>query len=456
MKTHPLETYGPYLLLAGMIITAAVFRPALPIDETRYLTVAWEMFLNKQYAVLSLNFEPYHHKPPMLFWLINLSWNIFGVSRAAALVPVFLASALFIFLTHKLSERLFTDKTSIVPWVMAGSIPFMLYSTLLMFDILIGVFVLAVLIAMLDYARQGKTHLLCAAGILTGLAVLTKGPVAYLYILWPLILYKVWRREDDLPPRRFYIALACMIVLSLIPVIIWLVPVVLHSNNNFVYWLLWEQTAGRVTGNFSAAHTRPFYFYLMLAPLLVMPWILFPRTWQRLRSVTFQDKGIVFLACWVLPVFASFSVISGKQPHYLVPLLPAAVLFMSYLLDGAAKRHIVTLTLSLFAVFVAGHIAADRLYFDGFRASGIVAFIQAHPDSEYAFSRNYQGELGFAARLGKPITNLTRNDLPAWFAAHPDGYAIVRYKEGEDISPYREVYSEQYRGKRLGIFEHRN
>ena len=70
----------PYLLLAVFFVLSAAFRPVLPVDETRYLTVAWEMWLRGDFLVPYINGEPYSHKPPLLFWLIHLGWAVFGVN----------------------------------------------------------------------------------------------------------------------------------------------------------------------------------------------------------------------------------------------------------------------------------------------------------------------------------------------------------------------------------------
>jgi len=56
-------------------------RPLLPVDETRYLAVAWEMFRGGDYLVPHLNGIEYHHKPPLLFWVITLGWHVIGVSE---------------------------------------------------------------------------------------------------------------------------------------------------------------------------------------------------------------------------------------------------------------------------------------------------------------------------------------------------------------------------------------
>ncbi len=454
MKKPLLDTYSPYIFLAVMMLAAVVFRPALPVDETRYLTVAWEMFLNKNYSLLTMNFEPYHHKPPMLFWLINLSWNAFGISRAAALLPVFWASCLFVFLAGKLSRRLFEDRSELVPWVMLGTLPFLIYSTLLMFDILIGAFVLATLIFMLDFASTGRKSNILWAGVFTGLAILVKGPVGYLYILWPLMLYPLWRRDGHVSARGFYLAILSLVILSVGPVLLWLLPTVQQADGNFAYWLIWEQTAGRISGNFNAAHVRPFYFYLMLSPLLFMPWIFIPDLWRRARSVLHRgDKGLVFLACWFVPVFLTFSLIAGKQPHYLVPLVPAIVIFVSRLLQDSDRRLVKGIAGALLLLFFAGHAIASRTFFETYRMDEIADFLQANPDHDYAYVRNYQGELGFLARRERPLENLAKEDLAAWFADHPDGYAVIRYKDGEDMSGYHALYSSPYRGKNLGVFE---
>jgi 4-amino-4-deoxy-L-arabinose transferase-like glycosyltransferase len=92
------------LLLAVFFVVGFVARPIIPPDETRYLTVAWEMYLRESWFVPTLNFEPYFQKGPLLFWLIDLAWEIFGVSRAAALVVIFAISASIIYLTQRLSR----------------------------------------------------------------------------------------------------------------------------------------------------------------------------------------------------------------------------------------------------------------------------------------------------------------------------------------------------------------
>ena len=62
-----------WLLLVAVALTT---RPLLPVDETRYLAVAWEMHFGGDSLVPHLNGATYSHKPPLLFWLINLGWAV--------------------------------------------------------------------------------------------------------------------------------------------------------------------------------------------------------------------------------------------------------------------------------------------------------------------------------------------------------------------------------------------
>ncbi|HSH29228.1 MAG TPA: hypothetical protein VK971_04905, partial [Thiohalobacter sp.] len=67
-------------LVAALMAVVLWLRPLLPVDETRYVAVAWEMWLRGDFLVPHLNGQAYHHKPPLLFWLIQAGWTLFGVS----------------------------------------------------------------------------------------------------------------------------------------------------------------------------------------------------------------------------------------------------------------------------------------------------------------------------------------------------------------------------------------
>ncbi len=456
------NTWWVPLSFIGVFILTISLRPLLPIDETRYLTVAWEMFLRHDWlAPLTMNGEPYHHKPPLLFWLINSVWSITGPSRWSATIPPVLAGLIDIYLAIALAQKLFKNNQVIayrVPLIMIGCLPFLVYSSMVMFDVTLAAFVLGSLLGLIAFYETQKRRYVLLVALLLGLGVLTKGPVAYLYVIFPMIFGPLWQR-GTCKASIWYASCFISVLLSIIPVLLWLVPVLHQSDSHFAFWLVWEQTAGRVTGNFNDAHVRPFWFYLPIVPLIMIPWIFFPRFWTEIKSLrdNRDDQwGIKFLLCWIVPVFISFSLISGKQPHYLVPLMPGLMILMAYTLRKVDIKVLQKTTAALFFLFVAAHFIGSQTFLKDYDLKPIAAFIEQNPKHSWAFNRKYHGEVSFLARREQPIDVVQeRSDVLSWFEQHPDGFMIMRYKNRNEIADYDEVFSLPYRGKSLGVFRYR-
>lgn len=452
------DIWLPYILLAVLYVTAVMLRPLFPIDETRYMTVAWEMYLRGDWlAPLTVNFQPYHHKPPLLFWLINMSWSVFGVSRWAGMLPALVASFFCLFLTRKLAEMLFPENQKIsrnVPMLMIGSVPFLIYGLLIMFDITLTVFVLLSLLALLSFAKSGEKKYLLWFAIAIGMGVLTKGPVAWLYVIFPILLAPLWLPQA-MKPLKWYGGCLIALLLSTIPVLLWLIPVLSQSSDKFAYWLVWEQTAGRVTGNFSASHARPVWFYLPLLPVMFLPWVFFPSFWKgmhRFKQSYSSQWAVRFLLIWMLPVFIAFSLISGKQPHYLVPLLPGVLILIALWLEISFKK-IYLIAGGMAAILVLVQVVGALTFFKRYDLQPVVAYMQAHQQHDWAYIPKYHGELTFLGRLEKAVDNEQMDTIDEWFATHPDGLAVIRFQNPAQVSDYEMVFDMPYRSKRIGIFK---
>ncbi|MBS1246119.1 MAG: putative glycosyltransferase, partial [Proteobacteria bacterium] len=61
-----------------VVLAALVTRSAWPTDETRWLAVAWEMWVRGDLLVPRLNGAP-ASVAPLFFWLVHLGWQAFGV-----------------------------------------------------------------------------------------------------------------------------------------------------------------------------------------------------------------------------------------------------------------------------------------------------------------------------------------------------------------------------------------
>jgi 4-amino-4-deoxy-L-arabinose transferase-like glycosyltransferase len=430
----------------------------MPVDETRYMSVAWEMFVRQGwFEPLTSNFEPYHHKPPLLFWLINIAWSIFGVSRWAGLIPCVFASLGCVYATSVLGKLLFPNAVnhSARIWLItAASLPFMIYGTLVMFDFTLCLCVLVSLIFIVKYAQSNRLLNMVIAGLCLGFGVLAKGPVAYLYVAPILILAPVWM-DKMINVRSWIVACLIFLLISVLPIILWLIPVLQSSDNQFAYWLVWNQTAGRITGNFSAAHVHPFYFYIPLLPVLLMPWIFFPAFWRGIRSVlerSKHDSGVRFLLCWIVPVIVAFSLISGKQPHYLVPLVPGVALLIWSALENLSTRTLAKTFAAVLALFIFGQIIAAHTLFHLYNLQPIADIIRTQHDRDLAWVKNYHSEIGFLSRRETTLDDLQMDQIDGWFAQHPEGWAIIRYEFEAEVAHFHEIIKFPYRGKNIGIF----
>ncbi len=338
------STASRTLLLIGLwlllMATALSTRTYFPIDETRYVGVAWEMWLRGDFLVPHLNGEPYSHKPPLLFWLFQAGWWLFGVSDWwPRLVPALFALA-NLFLTAGLARRLWPElreAAALTPLILFGTLLWTFYTSMVMFDMLVVFCTLLGMHGTLS-AAGGRQRGWLLLGAAIGLGVLAKGPVILLHTLPVALLAPLWLSVEVKPARWtvWYLGLLGAVLLGAAIGFAWALPAASAGGEVFGRALLWGQTAGRIGGE-AAPHSRPLWWYLPILPLMLFPWSVWPPLWRGARALRAVglDSGVRFCLAWLLPVFIAFSLIRGKQVQYLLPLLPACALLAARILSQA-------------------------------------------------------------------------------------------------------------------------
>ena len=343
---------APFLAWPLVVAIALAFRVPLAIDETRYLTVAWEMYSRGDWLVPHLNGEFYTHKPPLLFWIILAGWKAFGVSDWwPRLVPALVGLAAW-GLLWRLARRLWPQVEDVAPLaliVAGGAVLWAVTSGMIMFDLLLAA---CVLLGMLGLVRaldgDGRGWWLFGIGL--GLGILAKGPVALLQLLLPAVLVPAWNAKVRPHAATWYARLGAAFLLGAAIALAWVVPAAIAGGEDYARMILWSQTADRLAQSF--AHQRPVWWYLPLLPALWLPWTLWRPALRGLKdAVATLDPGARFCLAWSVPVFLVFCFISGKQPQYLLPLLPAPALLAargmatSYAMSYRAGRALALLPL---------------------------------------------------------------------------------------------------------------
>ena len=335
-----------WIFLLWLVLTAVslCIRPLFPIDETRYAAVAWEMWLRNDFLVPYLNGEAYSHKPPLLFWLMQLSWLLFGVNDWSLRLISPLFSLATVFLSGAVAGALWPERKrleALTPLLLLGSFFWMIYGTLTMFDMMLAFFALLSIYCLLKLSDSNLSVKYWALlGVAIGGGVLSKGPVVLLHVL-PVALSAPWWHEAkpaDFRWKHWYLGLIAAILIGAAIALCWAIPAGIAGGETYRKAIFLGQTGGRLVKSF--AHQLPWWWYLEILPLLLLPWLLWKPLWSGLSRLSCREPGVRFCLAWAIPVFIAFSLVSGKRVHYLLPLVPALVLIVARAADEiTAPEH---------------------------------------------------------------------------------------------------------------------
>mgnify|MGYP005816334427 CR=1 FL=1 len=500
------------------MVVAAFTRGLWPIDETRYATVAWEMWQSGQWLVPHLNGAPYAHKPPMLFWLTQLGWYLFGVNDLWPRVMAPLAGLATVLLSMRLARRMWPELPAVsglLPWLLCFSLYWIGFHNMLMFDGLVALWTVLIWVG-LWLATERVRPGFALVGVGLGMGLLTKGPIILVFGLPPAMLAPLW--HPVWPGWRVWGAgLARALGIMAVIALAWALPAAILGGKDYATDLLWRQSAGRALESF--AHRRPWWWYLPILPLMVLPWSLFPASYRALGHVSrlaAHDRGVRFCFAALVPGLVLCSLISGKQPHYLLPLLPALMLLLARgmaalslrfsLRPLAAAMAIAALALAiaplwlraqgasswiadvsplwglallplawmlwrrpptdvLFQVPAMGVVVVLLLSFghltivrDAGARFDLTAFSQRlgalERDHPLAFVGLYRGQFQFLGRLQQtPALLDSAEEVRLWATQHPDGIIIDEVGQALDCTVPPSVLCQPYRGHYLALRE---
>ena len=179
-------------------LCAILFFPIIPVDETRYATVAWEMWINNSFTVPLLNGDTYAHKPPLLFWMIHGLWKLFGVNEFVLRFIPLAFSLANIILIYILGRSLWPDDRKTARYaslILATTIWWLAFSPLIRFDMMLSFWVLLGALGIVLASGNNFTRGWVLLSLAIGGGILTKGPVVFAHIL-PIGLFVFWWSRD--------------------------------------------------------------------------------------------------------------------------------------------------------------------------------------------------------------------------------------------------------------------
>ena len=319
----------PLWLAAALI---AIFQTGfMPLYSTRTLGVAWEMWNSGQFLVPVANGVPYSHKVPLLFWLIHAGWFVGGVGDIWPRLLEVLIGLGALLQARRLARVLFREVPSVAeltPWLLAAFSYAFLFSLQIMYEVLLTLCVLGALNALAGRDVE-KRPMFAWFAIAVAAGLLSKGPVMLLHVAFPYLLGPLWHPWARRSRTAWYLGGGLALLAGCAALAAWAIPASLAGGEVYRNELFFMQTAGRVVDSFD--HARPWWWYGSMLPALLLPWLLWPRTWAAVFAASNQARrpGLRLIACWLIPVLLAFSVVSGKQTYYLLPELGGIAILLA-------------------------------------------------------------------------------------------------------------------------------
>ncbi len=373
--------------------------PLMDVDETRYVAIARDMFLSKDFLTLRLNDQFFFEKPPLYFWMECLSFAVFGkINEFSARIPAALCSTASVFLLYFVGKKAVSRNFGIIAaMILAASLEFVMLGKFAILDITVSTCVgFSVMFGFLTFFCQehNKKYFWWLFYIFSGLAVMAKGIPGFVVPFGVMFFASIYMKKFKEIFRPQYMVPGAILFFAI--VIPWhVVMMKIHGQLFFDEYII-KHHLQRFTGGEVIHRDEPFYFYILTFLWGFFPWTLpaiavgvskiietnkdpvsfrtrfgiFHKQimdkfhqWKMLKQVQHDN---VFLICNVIAfafIFLFFSSSKTKLITYILPVYFFSACLMAcvwnkYITDGEHKKPINIATYILSGIFLVAAVAA--------------------------------------------------------------------------------------------------
>jgi hypothetical protein len=328
-------------------------------NEVFYAQTAKEMIQQNTWSTPYLFGQPQFEKPIFTYWLLKLSFVIFGVNAFAArffpaIFGILGVVALYFLGLLGFKDRLKAFLSSII--LMSCGMYIGLAKSVftdMFFSVLI---MMSFLFFFYAYVNQKKKLFgLLSSAICMGFAVLTKGPLGVLIPFLAVVAFLLIKKDIRFLFCKETIWSLLVLLLTIAP---WYILMIQKYGNTFINEFILNDNLRRVTEAQHGEHDT-WYYYPSLIVSGMLPWSLFA-----LGALIFLCKGLmrkenlfyVFLVCWIGSVFLIFQAAHSKVANYIFPIFPPIALltggFIRDILSNNRYKIILYVVLSVISFFV--------------------------------------------------------------------------------------------------------
>lgn len=349
------HTYFWLFLLATLVYIPGLHITVMDVDSAQYASISHEMAESGNYLQVQHRGEDYLDKPPLLFWVNALFFQLFGISDWAFKIGSFLFTILGVYSTYRVGKLLYNAKTGrLAALLLYTCQAFFLFNNDVRTDTILTAAVIFAIWQMLEWLHNKRWIWLLGGALGIALAMLAKGPVGLMVPVLALGSYIMGRKSWKDLYRWQYLVLVLIVVVLLSPMLYGLYDqfdahpektTLMVSPDGLRFekgvsglrFYLWTQSFGRITGeNVWKDTSGPFFFvhnflwsYLPWAFMFVFA--LFTRLRQAFYDLIWAGRVPELLTPmgFLLP-FIILSLSTYKLPHYIFILYPLASILVAW------------------------------------------------------------------------------------------------------------------------------
>jgi 4-amino-4-deoxy-L-arabinose transferase-like glycosyltransferase len=313
-----------FTVLCLLPIFFSLGHPIYGDSEARYGVIARDMAEGQSPLLVPTWFDrPHLTKPPLTYWLIAGSIRLFGDHEWALRLPSAISGALTLAVAFAFARRVYGQRVAVTATALVAVTPlFIALSRLAITDGPLMLLCTGTLTAGALAVREGKARWVCLLWLCVALALLNKGPVAWLPVA-ALLLWALARRDA---PGRARLHLLPGLLASAVPLGGWVLAVAVRYPEA---WAIWRyELIHRAAG--SGDHPESIWFFIPVFLIGLLPGSAlliysYANHWKRSRFKNeVQWNFSEFCSLWgiiIVLFFVVFSLISGKLMSYLGPVV---------------------------------------------------------------------------------------------------------------------------------------
>lgn len=294
----------------------------MDVDETRYVSMARDMFHSKDFLTLYLNGDYFFEKPPLYFWGECLSFAIFGkVNEFTARFPVALYGTLSTFLVYFVGKKVVSRRYGFISAIiLATTLEFVMLAKFAILDIVVTTCVgFSVMFGILSQFARRKHLCWWLFYIFSGFAVMAKGipgfVVPFAVMFFVTLANKTFK--EALKPKNVLVGF----LLFFLIVLPWhIIMFKIHDPLFFDEYII-KHHINRFFSSSEIDRKQPFYYYILTILWGLIPWVfsgiaVCVSKIKEIKVSKFMQFNLIAFAVTLL----FFSASSTKLITYILPI----------------------------------------------------------------------------------------------------------------------------------------